>query len=207
MSFKGWQSVDNTDRGEKIEIRRRLLAEIENPSVLECYAGEGKIHRQCYRDVPCVGLDLKDIDDGRTIIRMDNRKFLRSADLSEFNVFDLDACGSPWHQWLILLHRRRFAPGEKVAVFLTDGLDFKMRMSSIPDGLRPYLGIPAAMSIPCLNVHHDFINALVVSRSVRAAGLEIAGALQAKNPRGNMRYYGIILQKGVVKSGTCDIIK
>ncbi len=195
MSSKAWQSADNTDRGEKIAIRKRLLAQIDAPSVLECYAGDGAIWRECYQGLPCLGLDLKPIRDGRTLLQVDNRKFLRSADLCRFNVFDLDAYGSPWHQWLILLHRRPFAAGEKVAVFLTDGLDFKMRMSSIPQGLRPYLGIPAGMDIPCLHAHHDFINALVVARSTRAAGLDILEAREAQNPRGNMRYYGLILKK------------
>jgi hypothetical protein len=190
-----WEQIDNTDRGEKIAMRLSLLAEIADPSVLECFAGEGKIYHACYRNYPCVGLDLKAIADGRTIIHIDNRRFLRSADLSRFNVFDLDAYGSPWHQWLIILKRRVVAPGEQIAVFLTDGLDFKMRMSSLPDGLRPYLAIPPGMNVPFLNKHHDFINARIVDRSTRAAGLQIVRALVARNPRGNMRYYALIIKK------------
>jgi hypothetical protein len=163
-------------------MRLQLLAEIADPSVLECFAGEGKIYSACYQNYPCVGLDLKAIADGRTILHIDNRRFLRSADLSRFNVFDLDAYGSPWHQWLIILKRRIVAPGEQIAVFLTDGL-------------RPYLAIPAGMNVPFLNKHHDFINARIVDRSTRAAGLQIVRSLVARNPRGNMRYYALILKK------------
>jgi len=195
MILKQWESVDNTDRGEKILIRKQLLQKISSPYILECYAGYGVIYRECYKDHPCVGLDLKPIDDGRVIISIDNRKFLKSTDLGKYNVFDLDAYGSPWQQWLIILKRRQFKAKESVAIFITDGLDFKMRMSSLPSGLRPYVGLPAGMNIPLLNLHHDFINSLVVSGSVKAAGLEVVHALSAKNPRCNMKYYGLILKK------------
>jgi hypothetical protein len=195
MSVKAWQPIDNTDRGEKIVIRQRLLAEIERPAVLEAFAGSGHIWRECYQGLPYLGLDLKPWPTGRNLLKVDNRKFLRAADLSEFNVFDLDAYGSPWHQFLIVLHRRSLAPGEKIAVAITDGLNFKMRMSSLPDGLRPYLNIPAGLDIPCLNLHQDFISARVVTQAAARHGLTIDLALRGENSRGNMRYYGVIFKK------------
>lgn len=196
MSMKKiWDKADNTDRGEKVEIRRKLLSSLAAPSVLECFAGDGKMYASLYRGLPYLGLDIKPIDDGRPLICMDNRKFLRSADLSAFNFFDLDAYGSPWHQFLIVLHRRKLTPGEKIAVAITDGLDFKMRMSSLPDGLRPSLSIPPGMDIPCLNKHQEFISRRVVTLAAEQAGLEIEGAWIGQNPRGNMRYYGVIFKK------------
>ena len=195
MSVKAWQPTDNTDRGEKIVIRQRLLAEIAKPSVLEAFAGSGHIWRECYHGLPYLGLDLKPLDDGRTLLKVDNRKFLRAADLSDFNFFDLDAYGSPWHQFLIVMHRRKLAEGEKIAVALTEGLDFKMRMSSLPAGLRSGLNLPPGLNIPNLHLHHDFINCRVVTQAAARYGLQINLALQGKNPRGNMRYYDIILKK------------
>ncbi|MHC1697762.1 MAG: hypothetical protein AB9919_06840 [Geobacteraceae bacterium] len=195
MSFKIWESVDNTDRGEKIVIRQRLLSEIQNPSVLECFAGSGHIWRECYQGLPYLGLDIKPISDGRTILKVDNRKYLRAADLSQFNFFDLDAHGSPWHQFLIVLHRRRVMPGERIAVAITDGLNFKMRMSGLPDGLRSCLNIPPGLMIPNLHLHQEFINAKVVTATADRHDLRISLALCGTNPRKNMRYYGIVLEK------------
>ncbi len=195
MAVKAWMPSDNTDRGEKVVIRNRLLAAINQPSILECFAGSGHIFRECYQGLPYLGLDTKPISDGRNIIQMDNRKFLRSADLSTFNFFDLDAYGSPWHQFLIILHRRKFASGEQVAIAITDGLTFKMSMSGIPDGLRPYLNIPPGLSVPCLHLHQEFISRLIVARAAAANGLTITTAYIGENQRKNMKYYGLILKK------------
>jgi len=149
---------DNSDRGEKIVIRKRLLESLTEPHVLECFAGSGKIHAECYKDVPYLGLDLKPINDGRNLLAVDNRKFLRMTDLSTWNLFDLDAYGSPWHQFLIVLKRRIVQPGETIAFALTDGLAFKMRMSDLPHGMKPYIGIPppyaGPMPCPSSRIHH-----------------------------------------------------
>ncbi len=195
MSLKVWQPTDNTDRGEKIIIRKNLLQCITNPSVLECYAGSGHIWRECYQGFPYLGLDLKPVADGRNLLQIDNRKFLRSADLSAYNFFDLDAYGSPWHQFLIVLRRRQLSHGDRIAIAITDGLNFKMRMSSLPDGMRSCLNIPPGLNIPNLHVHQEFINARIVVESSRRAGLKIMSGWQGQNPRGNMKYYGVVLEK------------
>lgn len=195
MKGKAWKPTDNTDRGEKLAIRRQLLERIESPSVLECFAGEGRMWRQLYQGLPYLGLDLKAIDDNRTLLRIDNRKFLRSADLSAYNFFDLDAYGSPWHQFLIVLSRRTLRAEERIALALTDGLDFKMRMSSLPAGMRSVLNLPAGMDVPCLNLHHEFIAKRTIAATCGRLSLKIEYAVAGKNPRGNMLYIGLIISK------------
>ncbi len=190
-----WQAKDNTDRGVKIEIRRRLLPMIAVPSVLDCFTGEGKLYRACYRAAQYLGLDKKKIADGRNTLNIDNLKYLRSADLARFNVFDLDAYGSPWHQFLVILKRRRLMPGERIALFLTDGLQIQARLGDLPHGLKPYCGIPEKMRVPCLARHMDYIRGLVVSGACREAALEIRTALIGQNSRKNMTYIGLLLQR------------
>lgn len=193
---KQWSQRDNTDKGVKIDIRRRILAELSTPPhVLECFAGEGKIYTACYQDMDYLGLDRKKITDGRNMLNIDNLKFLRSADLSRFNVFDCDAYGSPWHQFLIILKRRRMASTEQLAIFLTDGLQFKAAMGDLPHGLKPYCGIPEKMRVPCLARHMDYIRSLVVTNACKDAALKINTAYIAENPRGNMTYIGLLLTK------------
>jgi hypothetical protein len=191
-----WQARDNTDKGIKIDIRKRLLSMVDAPpSVLECFAGEGKIYAACYQGMTYLGLDKKRITDGRNMLNIDNIKFLRSADLGRFNVFDLDAYGSPWHQFLVILRRRQMKPGERIALFLTDGLQIQARLGDLPHGLKPYCGIPEAMRVPCLARHMDYIRSLVVTNACREAGLTIQTALIGQNPRKNMTYLGLLLSK------------
>lgn len=191
--MRAWKQNDNTDNGEKIEIRRRMIKVVAAPHVLECFAGEGKIYQDCYQGLPYLGLDKKDIRDGRKIITTDNRKFLRSADLSPYNFFDLDAYGSPWHQFLIILQRRKFVSGETIAFALTEGLDFKMRMSGLPTGMLKYVGLKKGMRIPNLHNHGDFIRTLFITNACKKHGLKIQTAYLATNQRKNMRYMGLIV--------------
>lgn len=73
-------------------------------------------------------------------------------------------------------------------------------------GLVDPLILPPGMEIPCLNKHQEFISRLVVTGAAARAGLDIERAWIGRNPRGNMRHYGIIFKNSVVKSNSCDII-
>jgi hypothetical protein len=194
MMRRQWKPVDNTALGPKVEIRRRLLQELAAPSVLDCYAGSGELWRSCYQGVRYLGLDRKRIVDGRKVLQIDNREFLRRANLAEYNLFDLDAYGSPWHPFLIVLHRRKLPLGERLAFALTDGLQFKLRMSDCPTGLKRYIGLPPKMTIPCLGRHQEFLSSLIVSRAAEAAGARILLSLISRNVRGNMRYLGLLVE-------------
>jgi len=190
-----WQALDNTDRGEKLEIRKRLLSALKNPSVLDCFAGEGKIYKTLYKNLPYVGIDKKPINDGRVIINIDNVKYLRSADLSGYNFFDLDAYGSPWHQFLIIMKRRKIIKNQTIAIALTDGLKLIGSLSDLPHGLKPYIGMPKEMRIPFLHLHLDFIRACLVSRICKECGCIIKKSYSAQNKKGNMTYLGLLLNK------------
>ena len=191
--MKPWQSRDNTDGCAKAALRQRLLSQVPAPRVLDCFAGSGHLWRSCYQGLPYLGLDRKPSADGRPLLRVDNRAYLRSADLSAWNVFDLDAYGSPWHQFLTILHRRPVAIGEVIALALTDGLQFKARMGDLPHGMKPWVGIPVPMRIPCLGRHHAFLAGILTKTALARAGLRPLLALQAGNPKGTMRYYGLVL--------------
>jgi hypothetical protein len=50
-----------------------------------------------------------------------NQRILRTIDLSSWNVFDLDAWGSPWEAAAIIAKGRTWAGAELGALILTDG--------------------------------------------------------------------------------------
>lgn len=47
---------------------------------------------------------------------------LRAIDLQPFNLFDIDAFGSPWEQVWIISRRRQLNAGERIALAITSGL-------------------------------------------------------------------------------------
>lgn len=118
-------------RSDKIELRRRVLEVMPEARVLDAFAGSGSM----YRNVWCaaasyVACDQRWYPDERLAYVVDNRILLRNIDLQPFNVFDLDAYGSPWEQVAIVCARRKVAPGELIAMVLTDGSRLNLKMGA-----------------------------------------------------------------------------
>lgn len=138
------KKVNNHSRSlpDKILIRQHLLNAMDQPSVLDCFAGSGKMYREVWRSANrYVGCDRQWFCDERKAFVCDNRRLLRSLDLQAFNIFDLDAYGSPWEQALIIAARRRLSAGETIAFALTDGSSLKLRMGGTPSALKEISGM------------------------------------------------------------------
>lgn len=145
MKARG-KKVDNhrSARSAKVELRRLALEAVgaDRASVLECFAGLGDMHRAAWAGArSAVGCDLKWGKDDRLAYVVDNRRLLRCLDLSAFNVFDLDAYGSPWEQVTIIAARRRLAPGERIALVLTDGAMMRARLGRVEGAFAALAGV------------------------------------------------------------------
>lgn len=70
-----------------------------------------------------------------------NRALVDVLDLQAFNVFDLDAYGSPIVLANMIARRRTWARGERGALVLTDGAHLKARMSGVSE-VSLALGLP-----------------------------------------------------------------
>lgn len=151
----GWASavkaekVNNHPRSmpEKVAIRRAVLDAVEDAHVFDAFAGSGRMWRAVWRQADSyVGCDLKWYKDReRKAFAADNRRVLRAIDLSGFNVFDLDAYGSPWEQALIIAVRRRVELGESIGVVLTEGSLMKIKLGQLPTALAKLSGVTGGM--------------------------------------------------------------
>jgi tRNA G26 N,N-dimethylase Trm1 len=103
----------NAALSAKVAIRRAVMDALGEPArVFEAFAGTGVLYRAIWREAASyVGCDLRYFRDGRKVFVADNRRVMRVVDLGAFNLFDLDAYGSPWEQAVILAARRKVAPG------------------------------------------------------------------------------------------------
>jgi hypothetical protein len=119
--------VDNHDAAvpAKVALRQEALAAVEGARVLDLFAGRGMMFGAVWNNAAAyVGAD-KEI--GQVLAHpapcyhAEAQVVLRAVDLAPFNVFDMDAYGSPWGEVTVLAARRRLLPGERVAVVLTDG--------------------------------------------------------------------------------------
>ena len=131
------KGVENSASGKaaKLALRRKALAWIgaTEARVFEGYAGNGAMWRAVWREAAqTTGVDKRVIwDPQRVLYVAPVERVLRAIDLAAFNIFDLDAFGSPWPAAYVLSARRRLAPGERCAIITTDGTGIRARFGAL----------------------------------------------------------------------------
>lgn len=152
-SLKNVKKTNNhkTGKSAKIALREQVLTEIgaNQAHVFDAFAGAGMMYRHVWHCAASyAGCDLEWYPDQRLAYVADNRRVLRTVDLSPFNIFDLDAYGSPWEHLLILVNRKPMTADGWWAV-MTVGEGFSIKLGGMPLALRQLLGlqsVPAGAS-------------------------------------------------------------
>lgn len=107
--------TDNSFLADKVGLRVAHLPKSKIVTVLDCFAGTGRVWRavksRTKRDIRILAMERREIG-----FRLpgDNLTWLMDMDLSRFNVVDLDAYGVPYDQMRLLFER-----GYKGTVFVT----------------------------------------------------------------------------------------
>jgi len=111
---------------EKAELRIRNLP--LNARVLDLFCGSGEMYQRAYegRVDYYHGVDKAKVHNPTICTLIDNSFYVNQGDLAQYNVFDLDAYGSPWK--LLYLILRKQLPDE-VVIFVTDGLVTRQKVS------------------------------------------------------------------------------
>jgi hypothetical protein len=129
----------------KIAIRRRVMDAIgvKRAHVFDAFAGAGAMYSAVWKEAAAyAGCEIRQWErDGRLMFCADNRRVMRAIDLSEFNVFDLDAFGFPWEQALIVAERRPVRTGERVAFIFTEGGGIAYKANTVPHAVTLLAGI------------------------------------------------------------------
>ena len=181
-------------KAAKIEIREHVLASIGKAHVFDAFAGTGAMFDAVWSKAESyVGCDLDWTRDERLAYVADNRRVLRAIDLAPFNVFDLDAFGSPWEQAIIVAARRPVAKGERVGLLLTDGSGLALKQNNMPKALAELAGLrgkPAGM-----NRWQDDLIDMALAGLIERMGVSIEKRWQAHRTAGAaVRYIGLILR-------------
>ena len=181
--------------GAKVDIRERVLDFVGagQARVFDAFAGNGKLHDAVWSGAAAYqGCDMTLYLDSRTMFCADNRRVLRCIDLGTFNIFDLDAFGSPWEQAGIIAARRPVAAGEKIGLVLTLGEGLNLKMGGMPKALGRLAGftqgVPGAL-------RDGEIADRAIRGIARRMSCEIVHRWQAERKgASNMRYVGLALQ-------------
>lgn len=100
------KKTNNSYLGNKVDLRINNLP--ENPVVLDCFGGAGiiwtAIESKTGKKINRIGIDKIDYGIG-FYLDGNNLAYLKTIDLTKFNVVDLDAYGVPYEQIKILFDR------------------------------------------------------------------------------------------------------
>lgn len=141
-----WKQNDHSALHAKARLRIKFLQPDAN--VLDLFCGGGRMYEMVYRDraKKYHGVDNKKIHDPAICTLSDNSHFVRDNNISDFNVFDLDAYGSPV---LLLYTVVKKIKGPKAAFFLTDGTPLRQRIDHrVMRIVSATEGIPRKFHIP-----------------------------------------------------------
>lgn len=180
----------------KIALRRQLLHAMSETRVFDAFAGSGKMFHEVWKDAAeYAGCDFRWFIDDRMCYVADNRRVLRAIDLQAFNIFDLDAYGSPWEQALIIAERRRVAPGEMIGFAITDGTRLNLKMGGLPLAMRHLAGFKTKVAGG--SRLQDEILSMMISGLCRRLKAELISRNVAKGKTGSQVLYLTLLLRGL----------
>lgn len=137
--FKG-KKTDNASYPAKREIRSIALSMHEVSNVLEVFCGAGMMYRDVWFNADSyTGIDKRKFFDERETICGDSQKALRIIDLNKYNIFDIDAYGSPYNELDYIV--RNIKIDTRKTFIITDGSSMDLRMGRVSSGLRALTGI------------------------------------------------------------------
>lgn len=192
----------------KCELRRWLVDQLGGMSmvsILDCFCATGGMWTDAYDKTPrYLGLDLKRFDDERRTITGDSRRFLRHRDveLSRWNLFDLDAFGTPLEHLALVANRLRVPAGQRVGFVLTDGSKLVATRNGLPRGLLAYVGAPTmAGKGSGAHAQRELLSRIfqaAVERALKTAGLKMIDSRFAQQEQRNnapsMRYVALLAE-------------
>lgn len=101
------RQTDNSFFASKVNLRLRHLPDKQHIRVLDAFGGDGRIWNKIKtltdKKIDVLRIDRKDTSKG-IYLRGENVKYLKSLDLTKYDVIDLDAYGTPYEQLEIVFN-------------------------------------------------------------------------------------------------------
>ncbi len=195
MSKFNGVKTNNAKTSVKAELRQYLLDAIDKPKVLEVFCGDGEMYRTVWHEADkYTGIDIIKYFDERHTICGDARKSLRVIDdLSEYNIFDIDAYGSPYD---VLDDILTLEPDLKkpVAFCITDGVDMDLKLGRVCKGLRKFIGYEHHIAKRANNLHDSFIKMVCDEVARRLNGKITSFKIATGKTGAAMKYYAFIIE-------------
>jgi len=194
--FRGVKT-NNAKISAKKDIREFVMSQIAKQSVLEVFSGLGEMYDSVWHKADDYqGIDKVKVFDSRDTLCGDAHKLIRRADVQRFNIFDIDAYGSPYE--ILDYITQTIRPCGDVAFVLTDGTNMDLKLGRVCKGIRNFVGIENHILKRASVIHEDIIG-MIAKEIARRLKMRIMSMRIAKGKTGSsMRYWAITLTHDVV---------
>lgn len=195
--FKGVKT-NNAKTNAKQKLRESIFDNIKDCSVLEVYCGSGEMYKAVWcKAQKYTGIDKVKYFDERHTICGDAEKAIRLVDVNAYNVFDVDAYGSPY-EILDFIVKKIDQTHKKIGFVITDGVNMDLKLGRVCKGLRYFVGYDFHIAKRANVLHDDFIK-IVIDKIADTLKGNIQNLLIAQGVTGSsMRYYSFVVSRDVV---------
>lgn len=188
MSKFNGKKTNNAKTDAKIKLRKKALT-LSRINILEVFCGAGEMYNSVWSDADkYTGIDIVKYFDKRNTICGDAFKAVSSIDLTGFNVFDIDAYGSPY---LILdkVIERIDKTINEFYFIITDGSAMDLRLGRICHGMRRMTNIDFHVAKRAASIHEDLIKEVIKNIEERLNGVMSEFSIARGKTGAAMRYY------------------
>lgn len=196
--FKG---VKTNNAKISAKEKLRYFGNIKDLSVLDIFCGSGEMYNKSWKNAKSYeGIDIKKYEeqDERVLHIGDAPSILKQIkDINKFDIFDIDAYGSPY-ECLYIISNKIKIKNEKYFI-ITDGIEIDLRMGNI----EQFFGLLADLKpkkINNIHIMHDILIKKVIENLCKKLNCQYKDFQIAKGLTGSgMRYYKFTLFKNVAE--------
>lgn len=192
--FKG-KKTNNAKTNAKQLLRAGVFEKIEGTrNVLDVFCGAGEMHKAIWNKADdYLGIDKVKYFDERKTICGDARKAINLVKIEDFNIFDIDAYGSPYDILEAVLPR--IGAWKQLGFVLTDGSSMDLRLGRISKGLRALTGIDVHVVKRASAMHDDLVNDVIATVAQELNGTVVHKQIAKGNTGAAMIYYAFVIER------------
>lgn len=196
--FKGVKT-DNAKITAKHALRSGAVSMLasQKTHVLEVFCGKGEMYEAVWSECNSyLGIDKRKFQDKRAVLIGDAMSALLQVNCSEYNIFDIDAYGSPYECLAeIVKQLEQKNKHKRIAFCITDGVQMDLRMGNITLSMACLSGINVK-KISRAHKLHDVIIARIIDHIASRLHCNVIDKKIAIGATGSgMRYYSFVIEK------------
>lgn len=189
------KKTNNSNYLAKSKIRESVLSHHQDvSSVCELFCGDGQMYKRVWvKADKYIGIDIKGFNDERDTVKSDCLTYVKENDITGYNIFDIDAYGSPYGVLNEIL--KQDIKSNLVSFIITDGIAIDLRMGKLCGDIQKLLGINSKIIKNAHKMHLHIIKRVIAECENRLNGVVIDSLILKGKTGAGMKYYHFTIKR------------